>query len=134
MARRTIETARIRPSRLLAAITFALALVALAPLTACGDEDEPAKVPAEAPPKAPALTVPHADPEPAPTQRTETTPAPATLGEDSATAPLAPGEGDGTVRPPRTTPDSPDNDTPPPAGSPAERFERECEESPAACG
>jgi hypothetical protein len=29
--------------------------------------------------------------------------------------------------------DSPENDTPPPPGSPAERFERFCEENPGAC-
>ena len=31
------------------------------------------------------------------------------------------------------TPDSPDNDTPPPAGSEAEQFENFCSENPGAC-
>jgi hypothetical protein len=31
------------------------------------------------------------------------------------------------------TPDSPDNDTPPPAGSEAEQFENFCTENPGAC-
>jgi hypothetical protein len=31
------------------------------------------------------------------------------------------------------TPDSPDNDTPPPAGSEAEQFEDFCSENPGAC-
>jgi hypothetical protein len=50
------------------------------------------------------------------------------------TAPAQPpadtgGETGGT-QPPQ---DSPQNDTPPPSGSPAERFERFCEENPGAC-
>jgi hypothetical protein len=31
-------------------------------------------------------------------------------------------------------PDSATNDVPPPAGSPQERFEKQCEQNPAACG
>lgn len=49
---------------------------------------------------------------------------------------------DGTVTPPPETdpenlpaePDSPENDTPPPPGSPAEQFENFCDENPEACG
>jgi hypothetical protein len=35
--------------------------------------------------------------------------------------------------PPAQTPDSPDNDTPPPAGSEAEQFENFCSDNPGAC-
>jgi hypothetical protein len=48
-----------------------------------------------------------------------------------------------TTKPPKTggTPsydpgkaDTPENDVPPPPGSPQEAFERQCEQNPAACG
>ena len=57
-------------------------------------------------------TTPDAAPAPAPTP----TPAPAP-----------------TPVPEEQTPDSPDNDTPPPAGSEAEQFEDFCAENPGAC-
>ena len=38
-----------------------------------------------------------------------------------------------TPTPTPVTPDSPDNDTPPPAGSEAEQFENFCSENPGAC-
>ena len=38
-----------------------------------------------------------------------------------------------TPAPAPVTPDSPDNDTPPPAGSEAEQFENFCSENPGAC-
>jgi hypothetical protein len=38
-----------------------------------------------------------------------------------------------TPAPPAETPDSPENDTPPPAGSEAEQFENFCAENPGAC-
>jgi len=38
-----------------------------------------------------------------------------------------------TPTPTPVTPDSPDNDTPPPAGSEAEQFENFCTENPGAC-
>jgi hypothetical protein len=53
-------------------------------------------------------TVPDATPTPAPAPAPAPTPAP-------------------------VTPDSPDNDTPPPAGSEAEQFENFCAENPGAC-
>ena len=65
----------------------------------------------------------------------QTAPAPSTTSQDPATAPAPPGEGDGR---PRGTPqggsDSPANDTPPPSGSPAARFEKDCEQRPRSCG
>jgi hypothetical protein len=109
-----------------------IALLALPAAAGCGGDDEQA----EALPEPPKLTIPRTTPQPEPPATdpatiTETAPAP--VGEDPSTAPLAPGEGDGTSEPPDTAPDGPANDTAPPAGSPAERFERECEENPA-CG
>ena len=43
---------------------------------------------------------------------------------------------DGGIPAPEAEPpaDTPENDTPPPPGSPAERFEEFCEENPGACG
>jgi hypothetical protein len=38
-----------------------------------------------------------------------------------------------TPAPPAQTPDSPQNDTPPPQGSEAEEFENFCEQNPGAC-
>jgi len=35
---------------------------------------------------------------------------------------------------PTPVPDSPENDTPPPKGSPAERFEQFCAKNPRDCG
>jgi hypothetical protein len=118
-----------------------VALLALPAAAGCGGDDEQA----EAVPDPPKLTVPRTNPEPDPPT---TAPAPTTdpdapaeqapapdHGEDPSTAPLAPGEGDGTSEPPTGgTPDGPANDSAPPAGSPAERFERECEADPASCG
>jgi hypothetical protein len=114
-----------------ARLVLALVVALLAPawLAGCGGDDEQA----EAPENPPELTVPRTTPEPARTETTGTTET-TTTGEDPATAPLAPGEGDGGAAPPEATPDSPQNDTAPPAGSPAERFEQECEANPAACG
>ena len=47
-----------------------------------------------------------------------------------ATPPADTGSGSGGTQAPQ---DSPQNDTPPPSGSPAERFEQFCEENPGAC-
>jgi hypothetical protein len=112
-----------------------LALLVLPLAAGCGGDDEQA----EAPRDLPELTIPRTDPEPdppetAPTPTTETDTTPPATGEDPSTAPLAPGEGDGTGSDPTGGTDTPENDTAPPAGSPAERFEQECEENPGACG
>ena len=55
-----------------------------------------------------------------------TTTAPAT------TAPGTTSAGKGNVNP--QEPDSETNDVPPPAGSPQEAFEKQCEQNPQACG
>ena len=78
----------------------------------------------------------------------ETTPAvtvPATTETAPATtaAPTTTSEPTEKTKPPKTggTPsydpgkaDTPENDVPPPAGSPQEAFERMCEQNPSACG
>jgi len=51
-------------------------------------------------------------------------------GSTAPTAPPADPGGSGGTDAPQ---DSPQNDTPPPSGSPAERFEQFCEENPGAC-
>ena len=109
-------------------LTSALALLALAvaPLAAgCGSDEEAS----QKPPAAPKLTVP---------RETETEPAPADTGTTSsepAPAPAPRTETSGGSAPPRTqTEDTPQNDTPPPKGSPADKFEKFCDENPGACG
>lgn len=57
-----------------------------------------------------------------------------TVPDDTATPAPAPAPAPTpTPTPPAETPDSPDNDTPPPAGSEAEQFENFCAENPGAC-
>jgi hypothetical protein len=110
--------------RALIARLGALLLLSLAVATAgCGGDEESAAKPA---PEAPELTIPETDAQPAPptetTPTTETTP-PSTSG--------------GTTTPeqqPQAPADTPENDTPPPANSPAERFEDFCNDNPGACG
>jgi hypothetical protein len=71
-----------------------------------------------------------------------TSPIPATTATAPAntTAPKSPttGNGNGGSGPPeRANPNAPDsetNDVPPPAGSPQEAFENQCEQNPQACG
>jgi hypothetical protein len=41
---------------------------------------------------------------------------------------------EGPATTPRDPTDTPENDAPPPEGSPAERFEQYCNENPGACG
>jgi hypothetical protein len=100
-------------------LALALLLPALALGAAgCGDDD--------AEETTPSVTVPAA---------TET--APATTAAPTTT------ESSTTTKPPKTggTPsydpgkaDTPENDVPPPPGSPQEAFERMCEQNPSACG
>jgi hypothetical protein len=100
---------------------LAVALLAV-PVAGCGGDEESA----EGEPKRPELTVPGgASTEPETSESTQT--APATTPPPQTTPPS-------TQPPARTAPDSPQNDRPPPAGSPAERFEKFCNENPGACG
>jgi hypothetical protein len=106
---------------------FTIALVcgafALVPL-ACGG-DEPGATDTTT---APELTVPQTT---TPDTETTTTPAPAPT---ETQPPADPGSG-GTTAPPTTQQqDSPEHDSPAPKGSPAEKFEKFCDENPGACG
>jgi hypothetical protein len=107
------------PRCLVTLLLLLLALTGLAP--GCGGEDEGSPSTTTAP----ELTVPGEEGE------TETT-------ETQSTTPTAPpgsgGGGGGTQSPPRTQPDSPQNDIPPEPGTPEDRFERFCRENPGACG
>jgi hypothetical protein len=87
---------------------------------ACGDDDDEETTPSVT---APAAT------EPAPA----TTAAPETTTTQPTTTTKPPKTG-GTPSYDPAKPDAPENDVPPPAGSPQEAFERMCERNPAACG
>jgi hypothetical protein len=110
---------------------FLAALLALALIASgCGGDDEPS---AETQPALPDLTVPQGETteteqpvEPVPDPQTETLPPVETV---------PPSTGGGTPAPEaEPAPDTPENDTPPPAGSPAERIVKFCDDNPGACG
>jgi hypothetical protein len=84
----------------------------------CGSDDEETT---------PSVTVPAAA-ETAPA----TTTAPPTTTE--ATTTTKTGKTGGTPSYDPVKPDTPENDVPPPPGSPQEAFERMCEQNPGACG
>ena len=96
----------------------------MAALAGCGGDDESAETTRELPELAvPTTVTPPAETQPAEPPATTVDPGTATLPE----------EGPGTD--PATPPaDTPDNDTPPPEDTPAERFEEYCNENPGACG
>lgn len=112
-----------------AAASLCLIVGALA-LTGCGSDDEPATATrTEATPQA----TERSTSEPTAPERTATEPA-APTGTSDGTPEAEPERG-GAAAPPATTPDTPrDGDDTPPAGSPAERFEKYCDEHPGACG
>jgi hypothetical protein len=85
----------------------------------CGDDDDDETTPS--------VTVPAAT-EAAP----ETTTAAPTTTETTPTT-TKPKTG-GTPSYDPAKPDAPENDVPPPPGSPQEQFEQLCEQNPAACG
>ncbi len=101
-------------------VTIALACGALAFVPACGGDDE------EEPLTAPELTVPRST-EPETTEQD-------TTSDQTQPAPTPEPDSGGTPAPTPEPKDSPQNDQPPPPGSPAERFEKFCEENPGACG
>ena len=113
-------TASPRWSRLLLPL---LATGALA--TGCGGDDEPASV------TVPTTTEP----------KTQSTTGKSTTDETTAPETDSSPQGDsgdsgpsgGTRVPDSSRPDSPENDIPPLPGSPAERFEQECQVNPQAC-
>jgi hypothetical protein len=102
----------------------ALPLVLLAfalPIGCGGDDESPGDTTATE------RTVPQTD-EQVTTSQTST-------GGSTSTSPPSDTSGGSPAPAPKTEPeDSPKNDVPPPADSPAERFERECEKNPDACG
>jgi hypothetical protein len=85
----------------------------------CGDDDSGDTTPS--------ISIPTVT---APTAPTTTTPATPTTGGSAPGATTT--QGGGRYNP--SVPDSPENDVPPPPGSPQEAFEKQCEENPAACG
>jgi hypothetical protein len=106
-------------------------LLAVAALAGCGGDDDDS----EKPTKLPDLTVPQSDRPETTTSPTETETVPETEPEPTPTTP--PSTGGGNPAPettPQQQPDAPENDTAPPADSPAERFEEFCNENPGACG
>ena len=88
----------------------------------CGaDEESSADTPS-----VPQITVP---------QTREASPATETEPTPTQTETVAPTTEQSTPAPqPETPQDTPTSDTPPPAGSPAERFEDFCNDNPGACG
>ena len=98
-------------SRALALSAIALALA----IAGCGSDDSGETT--APPPSIPAVTAP---------QLTTTPPATTTAPGTTST-----GKG-GNFNP--SEPDSETNDVPPPAGSPQEAFEKQCEQNPQACG
>jgi hypothetical protein len=99
---------------------LALALVLSALLVGaagCGDDEEETT---------PSVTVPAAT-----GTAPETTAAPTTTEATTTTKPPKTG---GTPSYEQGKPDTPENDVPPPPGSPQEAFERMCEQNPSACG
>lgn len=114
-----------------ALLLLPLTLIAL---SGCGADDEPTATTETAATQtetAPATV----------TERTQTTPPTATT--PPATVTESPDDGGGVPAPgadteprqaPEPEPDSPTNDLPPPADSPAERFEKDCEQQPGSCG
>jgi hypothetical protein len=98
-------------------------LVAGLALAGCGGDDSGETTPPTV--SIPAITAPLAP---------STTTAPATTPTPTETT----GTGSGGTSPPTganpNKPDSETNDVPPPAGSPQEAFEKQCEQNPEACG
>jgi hypothetical protein len=113
-----------------AAAPLALIVLALVP-AGCGNE-EVAKQPKHH--ARTERTEPLTDTAPATTPQAAPQ-APSSTAQDPATAPAPQGEGNGsTGGTPQGGTDSPQHDTPPPKGSPAERFEQKCRSQPKTCG
>lgn len=122
--------------------TAAAVLAVLAPpLSGCGGGS---KNTAEELPPTPTLTVPGAGkapkvPEVSGTTGTTGTTGPTSTSTSTSTTPAAtsnPGTAQGGAQAPQTggaTPDSPQNDQAPAAGTPASKFENFCNDNPGAC-
>jgi len=107
---------------------FLVALLAAGLMAGCGGDDEPA---AGGPSTLPDLTVPQTDEARPAVPETETA-APTPEPQPEPTIPDP--DGGAPAPAPEPPPDAPENDTPPPPGSPAERFEDFCNDNPGACG
>jgi hypothetical protein len=83
----------------------------------CGDDDDEETTPSVTAPAATETAPP-------------TTATPTTTTEPTTTKPKT----GGTPSYDPVKPDTPENDVPPPPGSPQEQFEQLCEQNPAACG
>ena len=104
-------------------LAIALLLPALlAGVVGCGGDDED-----ENEETTPTLTAP------ATTEPPPATTAPPTTTSETTTKTKPPKTG-GTPSYDPGKADTPENDVPPPAGSPQEAFERMCEQNPSACG
>ncbi|MFL5896639.1 MAG: hypothetical protein ACJ76Z_16190 [Thermoleophilaceae bacterium] len=119
---------------LTAAVVAVMAFVA----AGCGGS----KNAAEPLPPTPTLTVPGESGTPSvpktadTTTDTSTSTSTSTTPTPAATTPSNPSTPQGGAAPPQTggvSPDSPSNNTSPPAGSPAQRFEQFCKDNPGAC-
>ena len=102
-------------------VRLAITLAALAAglgAVGCGDDESGGDT-------TPSISIPSVT---APTATAPTTTAPSGGVAPETTT----GSGGGRYDPAK--PDTPENDVPPPAGSPQEAFEKMCEQNPAACG
>jgi hypothetical protein len=127
-------------------LVLALAVTALVPfLAACGGGDS-SNASEQLPETAPALTVPGESKTPkvdnsatesgANVTETTTSTGTTTTPPQTTATPSNPSTPQGGAAPPQTggaTADSPQNDTSPPADSPASKFEQFCKENPGAC-
>jgi hypothetical protein len=106
-------------TRALAAATLLIGLA----IAGCGSDDSGETT------TAPSVSIP---PITSPIPATTTTPV------TTSTSTRATGNGNGGTGPPNRTnpnlPDSATNDVQPPAGSPQEAFEKQCEQNPKSCG
>ena len=112
------------------AASLSLVCLLLVPVAGCGGGDEDVRstqtTTTRTEETVPDRTAP-AETAPAPATPAPAVPPPPDGGHDRET-------GGAPAPTPTPTPDTPENDRPPPPGSPAERFERECEEKPELCG
>jgi hypothetical protein len=119
-------------------LSLAAVVLALIVLGGCGNDPKQAAKPRPRTTTTRTATAPArtetSPPAPAPV-RTTPAPTPAPKAHDPANAKEAPGEGNGkSTATPQGGSDGPQNDTPPPSGSPAERFEKDCDANPQSCG
>jgi hypothetical protein len=105
-------------TRVLAAATLLIGLA----IAGCGSDDS-------GEPTVPSVSIPAI---------TSPIPATTTTAVTTSTSTGTTGNGNGGTGPPNRTnpnlPDSATNDVAPPAGSPQEAFEKQCEQNPKACG